>query len=98
VHQLEDILAKLSAGVSVRRCDGKSIVLTSTRIGWITAQDGGGANPFAAEPSNQHAGKPNAASSSQANIVASEETNRCWRNERWHLFFPHNRHFDQSKN
>jgi hypothetical protein len=43
----------------------------------FTAQDGGGANPLAAEPSSQPVGKPNAASSGQANIGASEETNRC---------------------
>jgi hypothetical protein len=74
------------------------------RLGWTTAAARAGENPSAAEPSNQPAGRPNAALSAPANTEANrkDEALLCletfWRNDRWHLLFPHHRRFDLSKN
>src|SRR6266852_2636491 len=59
----------------------KSITFTSTRTGWITALDGDGASPLAAERLNRPVGKLNAASNGQANTGVNKETNLycAWR-------------------
>jgi len=104
VEQLEEILTELPAGAAADAVQKRGQLLSRTPgPKWITGLDGDEANPSAAELLESTCRQRNVVSSGRAILEPQgDEALLCletfWRNGRWHLLFPHNRHIDPSKN
>jgi hypothetical protein len=104
VHRLEDILAQLPAGVSaeVVQREVNYFHEHQDRMDYRAGRRRGEPIGSGAIESTCRQAQCRFKRPGQYWSQRGDESLLCletfWRNERWHLLFPHNRHFDHSKN
>jgi len=104
VRQLEDILAALPAGVTAEAVQREVNYFHEHqgRMDYREGQRRGEPIGSGAVESTCHQGQCRFKRPGQYWSQAGDEALLCletfWRNDRWHLLFPHHRHFDPSKN